>query len=144
MAAPTISTAIGKMQTFLMNFPSLNVAHVAAVGIGLWRLPQKARIMRIAAVSRADSGAGLAAFTIGVTADGDTLLSAANMNLATPAAGTYVEGLLWDPYLTVPALSPAGVVLEKEAELSINVPTHSGGGESATDVTVQIDYLPED
>lgn len=132
MAAPTIATAVGKVQSFILTFPLIDAA-AAVVNIGRFRLPQKARIVRIGASARAKSG-GLAAFTLMVEADGTNLLSAA-MNLHTPAAGTFVEGVLTDT---------AGVTLAKEAEITVDVDSHTGGGESASDVTVQVDYLPED
>lgn len=130
MAAPTVSIAVGKVQTFLMHFESL--AAVAA-NIGRFRLPQSARIMRIAASARAKT-AGLAAFSLMAESDGVNLLSGV-MDLAAVAAGTFVEGTLTDT---------AGVKLAKEAEVTIDVDAHTAGGETASDVTVQIDYLPED
>lgn len=132
MAAPTIATAIGKVQTFLLTFPLIDAA-AAVVNIGRFRLPQKARIMRIGASARAKSG-GLASFDLMVEADGVDLLDAV-MDLGTPAAGTFVEGVLTDT---------AGVEVAKEGEITIDVDAHSGAAETASDVTVQVDYLPED
>lgn len=131
MAAPTIATAIGKYQTFILTFASLTTNDA---NVGRFRLPQKARIMRIGASARAKS-AGLLAFTLMVEGGGTNLLDAA-MDLAAVAAGTFVEGTL-----TATAQASA---LAKETEITVDVDAHTGGGETASDVTVQIDYLPED
>lgn len=132
MAAPTIATAIGKVQTFILTFPLIDLA-AAVANIGRFRLPQKARILRIGASARAKTG-GLVAFTLMVEADGVNMLSAA-MDLAAVAAGTFVEGAL---------ATAAGSALAKEAEITVDVDSHTGGAETASDVTVQVDYLPED
>lgn len=132
MAAPTISIAVGKVQTFLLTFALIDAA-AAVANIGRFRLPQKARIIRIAASARAKT-AGLVAFDLMIESAGVNLLSAA-MDLGTPAAGTFVEGVLTDT---------AGVSIAKEAELTVDVDAHSAGGETASDVTIQVDYLPED
>lgn len=131
MAAPTIATAIGKVQTFILTFASLAAADA---NVGRFRLPQKARIMRIGASARAKS-AGLAAFSLMVEGGGTNLLTAA-LDIAAQAAGTFVEGTL-----TAAATADA---LAKETEITVDVDAHTAGGETASDVTVQIDYLPED
>lgn len=131
MAAPTIATAIGKYQTFILTFASLTTNDA---NVGRFRLPQKARIMRIGASARAKS-AGLFAFTLMVEGGGTNLLDAA-MDLAAVAAGTFVEGTL--------TASAQASALANETEITVDVDAHTGGGETASDVTVQIDYLPED
>ena len=130
MAAPVFSIAVGKVQSFIMTFASLTAADA---NIGRFRLPQKARVIRIGATARAKS-AGLLAFTLMVEGGGTNLLTGA-MDLAAVAAGAFVEGTLTDS---------AGVALAKETEITIDVDAHTGGGETASDVTVQVDYLPED
>lgn len=122
---------MGKVQSFILTFPLIDAA---TANIGRFRLPQKARIMRIGVTARAKS-AGLAAFSIMVEGGGTNLLSAA-MDLAAAAAGDFVEGVL-----TAAATADA---LAKETEITVDVDAHSAGGETATDVTVQVDYLPED
>lgn len=132
MAAPTIATAVGKVQTFLLTFALIDAA-AGVANIGRFRLPQKARVIRIGSSARAKT-AGLAAFSIMVESGGTNLLSAA-MDLAAVAAGTFVEGAL---------AAAADDALAKEAEITVDVDAHTGGAETASDVTVQIDYLPED
>lgn len=131
MAAPTIATAIGKVQSFILTFASLAAADA---NVGRFRLPQKARILRIGGTARAKS-AGLVAFSIMVEGAGTNLLAAA-LDFAAVAAGTFVEGTL-----TAAATADA---LAKETEITVDVDAHTAGGETASDVTVQIDYLPED
>ena len=131
MAAPTISTAVGKVQTFILTFASLDAA---TANVGRFRLPQKARIMRIGATARAKT-AGLAAFSLMIEGGGTNLLAAA-LDMAAAAAGDFVEGTL-----TAAALADA---LAKETEITVDVDAHSAGGETASDVTIQVDYLPED
>jgi hypothetical protein len=131
MAAPTIATAIGKVQTFILTFATLDAA---TANVGRFRLPQKARILRIGATARAKS-AGLAAFSLMVEAGGTNILAAA-LDMAAAAAGDFVEGTL-----TAGALADA---LAKETEITVDVDAHTAGGETASDVTIQIDYLPED
>lgn len=133
MAAPTIATAVGKVQTFILTFALIDLAGGVA-NIGRFRLPQKARIMRIGATARAKSG-GLAAFTLMVEGGGTNLLSAA-LDMAAAVAGTFVEGTLTAAALADP--------LAKETEITVDVDAHTGGAETASDVTVQVDYLPED
>lgn len=130
MAAPVIATAIGKVQSFILTFASLTANDA---NVGRFRLPQKARIIRIGASARAKS-AGLLAFTLMVEAGGTNVLSAA-MDLAAVGAGVFVEGAL---------TTAAGVEVAKETEITVDVDAHTGGGETASDVTIQIDYLPED
>lgn len=131
MAAPTIATAIGKYQTFILTFASLAAADA---NVGRFRLPQKSRIMRIGASARAKS-AGLAVFTLMVEGGGTNLLTAA-LDVAAQPAGTFVEGTL-----TAGATADA---LAAETEITVDVDAHSAGGETASDVTIQVDYLPED
>lgn len=129
MAAPAISIAVGKVQTFLVTFESLAAA---TANIARFRLPQKARLLRIGASARAKS-AGLLAFSLMVEAGGTNVLDAA-LDVAAVAAGTFVEG----------TITAAQAVQLKEAEITVDVDAHTAGGESASDVTLQIDYLPED
>lgn len=129
MAAPAIALAVGKVQTFLLNFESIAAA---TANIGRFRLPQKARVVRIGASAQAKT-AGLAAFTLMVEAGGTNVLSAA-MDLAAVAAGVFVEG----------SLAAAQVVQNAEVEFTVDVDAHTAGGETASYVTVQVDYLPED
>lgn len=129
MAAPAISIAVGKVQTFLITFESLAAA---TANIARFRLPQKARLLRIGASARAKS-AGLAAFSLMVEAGGTNVLDAA-LDVAAVAAGTFVEGVI----------TAAQAVQVQETELTVDVDAHTAGGETASDVTLQIDYLPED
>jgi len=138
MAAPRISIAVGKVQTFLLNFQTVDATNDEP-NIGRFRLPQKARIMRIGCAAR-DWSAGLAAYSLMIEADGVDLLDAA-IDIIGAGKATYAEGVLVN---AAGDLAPEGVLLAQEAEITVDVAAHSAGGESASETTVQVDYLPED
>lgn len=131
MAAPAISTAVGRIQTVLIHLASVAAA---AADVARYRLPQKARLMRVAASCRAKD-AGMADCKIMLEAGGVNML-AAGMDIGAVGnpAGTYVEGVL-----AAAAADPA----DKETEITVDVDTCTAAN-TCSDVTVQIDYLPED
>jgi hypothetical protein len=131
MTAPAIATAVGRIQTLLIHLATLDAA---TANVARYRLPQKALIVRIAAACRAKTG-GMADAKIMVEAGGTNLLTAGiDVGAAANAAGTYLEGTL---------AAAALVPLDKETEITVDQDTCTGGN-SCSDVTVQIDYLPED
>lgn len=131
MTAPAISTAVGKIQTIVITIASVAGA---LANIARYRLPQSARLMRVAASCRTKTG-GMADCKIMVEAGGVNML-AAGMDVGAVAnpAGTYVEATL---------AAAAADALAKESEITVDADTCTGG-QSCSDVTVQIDYLPED
>lgn len=130
MTAPAISTAVGRIQTALIH---LALVDAVLANVARYRLPQRARLMRVAASCRAKD-AGLADCKIMLEAAGVNLL-AAGMDLGAVAAGTYVEAVL-----TPAALADS---VDKETEITVDVDTCTAVN-TASDVTIQIDYLPED
>lgn len=131
MAATAISTAVGKILTALIHLATVDAANA---NVARYRLPQKARLIRVAASCRAKTG-GMADCKIMLEAGGVNMLTAGmDIGAAGNAAGTYVEATL---------AAAAADPVDKETEITVDVDTCTGG-QSASDVTVQIDYLPED
>ncbi len=127
MAAPTISPAVGAVQTQTF-FLDVQLTTTDITALVKFLTPQKIKVLACSVVARAKGGTH-AATVFDFKAGSNAL---ASIDLAAVAAGTRADGTVSSTY----------AVVAKGVEISVDFTETGGTLPTLDDVTLQIDYIP--